>query len=416
MSAAAVAEQLEVQIMGAISMGAPAYNRGDVAECAKIYTATVSSLLRDPALPAQCQGTLQEALSDAGAQTDDADAQAWQLRHGMDAVLKQLRRSVTSTAVHSSQTTPTPVVLAYPVEAGSDSTPRPGLREAIQQAIATGVPMWNGGDYASCAAVYKAVAQEHSSSDPRLQHALRECVGAPLDSSQGSQGWIMRTAFDEILANGRAGRSYGGASSGREYTERSKATRISSPTVALGRASGRPLEWYVLNDTVMGGKSSSSLCEVAGGGLIFRGEINLDGGGFASCRTLIDSDETLGLGSSGAAHAIRLSVTGDGQMYKLGLRTSDGFREPTWQAEFLTRKGQRSSVTLPLNAETFHGSIMGRRVALPQDQAINWGAMRGVGFTLSLLDVHGQPSDRASFRAGPFELVVHSMELRIGTY
>ena len=174
----------------------------------------------------------------------------------------------------------------------------------------------------------------------------------------------------------------------------------------LGNA--QPLEWYVLNDTVMGGKSSSALSAAGAGGLHFSGSINLNGGGFASCRTLIDSDGTLGLSPG---NMIRLSVTGDGQMYKVGLRASDGYREPTWQAEFLTRKGERMDVTLALDASTWHGSIMGRKVALPAGEAIPWGSMTGVGLSLSLLDVQGRPSDPASFREAPFEVELHSMEL-----
>ena len=67
------------------------------------------------------------------------------------------------------------------------------------------------------------------------------------------------------------------------------------------------------------------------------------------------------------------------------------------------------SVTLLLNATTWYGAVMGRKVVW--DQAINWSKMRGVGVTLSMLDVHGNPSDRSSFKEGPFQLVVHSMQL-----
>ena len=116
----------------------------------------------------------------------------------------------------------------------------------------------------------------------------------------------------------------------------------------------------------------------------------------------------LGLRAGGS---IRLSVTGDGQMYKVGLRRDDGFREPTWQAEFLTRPGERMGVTLALNAATWHGMIMGRAVALPAGQAIAWASMRGIGLSLSLVDVLGRPSDPASFRDGPFQIEVHSMEV-----
>ena len=102
---------------------------------------------------------------------------------------------------------------------------------------------------------------------------------------------------------------------------------------------------------------------MAGRSLRFGGEICLNGGGFASVRTHIgapldsrsgrSTPATLGLlcdGSDGgngssesdATAGVRLEFTGDGQMYKIGLRRSDGFREPTWQAQFATAPaGQR---------------------------------------------------------------------------
>lgn len=406
MASVAVREQLGMQIRGAISMGAPAYNSGDIAGCAKIYTATANSMLRDPSLPAGCRSALETGLAKAAG--GDANAQAWALRNALDSTLALLGAGDGAPAPSSPSRAEPPVVLAYPVDGAS--APQLPLRAAIQQAIAAGVPLWNSGDYGQCAMVYKAVAVQYKDMEPRLAAALRSCEAAPLDASSGSQGWIIRRAFDSILEGGRASRSYGGASNGREYMERQKESRTSATAVRLGQRNG-PLEWYVLNDTVMGGQSSSTICATAGGGLLFSGLINLNGGGFASCRTLINSGNQTHLGLASPARAIRLSVTGDGQMYKVGLRASDGFREPTWQAQFLTRKGERITVTLPLDEETWHGSIMGRRAALPRGEPIPWGSMQGVGFSLSLLDVMGAPSDPASFHAGPFELQLHSMEV-----
>ena len=88
--------------------------------------------------------------------------------------------------------------------------------------------------------------------------------------------------------------------------------------------------WYVVNDTVMGGQSSSSVsAEVGSGGLVFQGCISLEGGGFASTRTRIDSSpHTLRL-QTGSDVFLVLDVTGDGQQYKVGLRESDQVRQPT---------------------------------------------------------------------------------------
>jgi hypothetical protein len=168
----------------------------------------------------------------------------------------------------------------------------------------------------------------------------------------------------------------------------------------------------------MGGRSDSLVRVGADGGLVFEGSISLDGGGFASCRTLIDSDEpVLGLPPPAdtadvgvSTHCLRMELTADGQQYKIGLRASDGFREPTWQAQFNTVEGKRMTVVIPLNERDWHASLMGRRV--PHYDPTDWQSMRGLSFSLSLKDAQGNDTDRRFFREGPFHLHVHSMELR----
>ena len=76
----------------------------------------------------------------------------------------------------------------------------PALTHRIQAAIRKGVPLWNSGDYAGCAALYRAVATTHRAEHPALDSAVRECDGAPISSAGNSQGWIIRRAFDLILS------------------------------------------------------------------------------------------------------------------------------------------------------------------------------------------------------------------------
>jgi len=303
---------LSTQIQGAIEVGAPAYNNGDIERCASIYEKTAQSLLRDPALPQNCKGLLTEELAKPESSGNDANQRAWALRRALDDVAALLSNG------------------------GRQST-----AATLAQALQAGVPKWNAGDYAGCARIYQTAAQSLANEDPRLATALQQSQGAPMDSSSNSAGWILRRAIDEVLSSlqgvqsrtdssgnslrlgGKGGVGKGG---GREYMERAKEDRIVVPAVELG---GCMTEWYVLNDVVMGGKSVSSLIAEDDGGFIFRGSINLDGGGFASCRSLIKTEP---LGISSSSIALRLEVTGDGQQYKIGLRASDGFREPTFQA------------------------------------------------------------------------------------
>jgi len=67
---------------------------------------------------------------------------------------------------------------------------------------------------------------------------------------------------------------------GTAYMQSQAQVRL--PALSLG---GSTLEWYCLNDIVMGGRSSSHLKLTATGLLQFSGSISTVGGGFASCRT-----------------------------------------------------------------------------------------------------------------------------------
>jgi hypothetical protein len=86
------------------------------------------------------------------------------------------------------------------VQRRREALPLPTLQSAIDQAIRDGVPLWNSGDCAGCAEVYKSVAVRYQDSEPRLAVALCSCEGAPLDASGGSQASIMRQAFDSIFS------------------------------------------------------------------------------------------------------------------------------------------------------------------------------------------------------------------------
>ena len=48
------------------------------------------------------------------------------------------------------------------------------IKRNLRQAIQFGVPAWNVGDYAGCAAIYTTVARQHEADEPRLERALRK--------------------------------------------------------------------------------------------------------------------------------------------------------------------------------------------------------------------------------------------------
>ena len=140
------------------------------------------------------------------------------------------------------------------------------------------------------------------------------------------------------------------------------------------------LDWFVVNDDVMGGRSRSA-ATVAGSQLTFTGAINTNGGGFASVRT---APEPLELS---AFDGVRLRVRGDGRTYKFRLTTDES--RISYMAPFTTQAGEWLEVDLDF-AE-FLPSWRGRRLHRPP---VDPATIDSVGFMLS---------DR---RDGPFQLEV----------
>lgn len=161
------------------------------------------------------------------------------------------------------------------------------------------------------------------------------------------------------------------------------------------------LKFFRINDEVMGGRSISSMDYSPADGLLFSGEINTNGGGFASCRTLGD-DVPLGL-SNGTQSALIVDATGDGQLHKVMLYTADSWQmsTPSWAHDFLAAK-KRSTYRLPLSA--FVPSKQGR---VARGVQLNGAEITGIGFSLSLYSADGKPNP--SFGAGPFRLHVHGV-------
>ncbi len=142
----------------------------------------------------------------------------------------------------------------------------------------------------------------------------------------------------------------------------------------------RGLDWFVVNDDVMGGRSQSA-AGVAGGKLTFSGTLNTNGGGFASVRT---APEPLELSTF---DGVRLRVRGDGRIYKFRLTTDES--RVSYMAPFTTQPGEWLEVNLDFGE--FLPSWRGRRLDRPP---VNPAAIDSVGFMLS---------DR---RDGPFQLEV----------
>ena len=144
--------------------------------------------------------------------------------------------------------------------------------------------------------------------------------------------------------------------------------------------------WSAIGDVVMGGISRSRLDHDPAGHASFSGVVSLEhNGGFASVRSPL-----LALGAPSAT-AYLLEVRGDGQRYKLNLRTDEAFDGVSYQAAFVAPPAW-TTIHLPLGE--FRPSFRGR--AVPDAPPLDPARVRQVGLLIA---------DR---QAGPFALAMRS--------
>ena len=181
-------------------------------------------------------------------------------------------------------------------------------------------------------------------------------------------------------------------------------TTLAAPALSLGLQSGdkggplicRPFidfsdpaeaeRWRVVNDGVMGGRSSGQM-RFEDGRMRYTGAINTNGGGFSSIR------RPLVQGELGKAVALKINYSGDDREYKLSLRSSAAFR------------GRRISFQAPIPSRP-NGAIVAldelegsfRGYAIPnarfeRDEAVELGLILADG------------------RDGPFDIALRSIEI-----
>jgi len=152
------------------------------------------------------------------------------------------------------------------------------------------------------------------------------------------------------------------------------------------------LDWRVIDDVVMGGRSCG---RVVGGArnIVFSGNLSTDNnGGFSSIRCALPRPLR-------RFDTVRLRLKGDGRRYQLRMRDSDAPDAPAWRAFFETHGNVQDIV---LGAGDFEAVNRGRRVeVLP---GLRSRALRFVGLMLTAGD------------EGPFMLELESLELLSAPY
>lgn len=132
---------------------------------------------------------------------------------------------------------------------------------------------------------------------------------------------------------------------------------MSAPSPETGEVARCPMApgaWIVVNDTVMGGVSSSEAVE-HGDVLRFSGYLSLDhGGGFASTRAPVAAPPP-------GTRAVTFEARGDRRRYQCRLRRGNAFDGVAWRASFATTPERWEEVTVPI--ERFEPVFRGRAVA-----------------------------------------------------
>jgi len=160
-----------------------------------------------------------------------------------------------------------------------------------------------------------------------------------------------------------------------------------------------PLQWFALNDVVMGGQSASTV-EAVNGSVLFSGNLSRVGGGFCSART---ADAPFGVPSNAAGVAI--SYESDDFCYKVTFTTGDLMSATNWQAA-LPRGGTSGSTEfIPFSA--FRASSRGR--PLP-GAVLDVTQMTSVGVMCSIFADGSVIEDAPD---GNFSFTLHSIDFTL---
>eukprot|EP00878_Enallax_costatus_P001050 GHUV01001185.1.p1 GENE.GHUV01001185.1~~GHUV01001185.1.p1 ORF type:complete len:643 (+),score=165.16 GHUV01001185.1:143-2071(+) len=176
------------------------------------------------------------------------------------------------------------------------------------------------------------------------------------------------------------------------------ATPISSSSILPMITADDLAIWERLDDVIMGGSSSSGLAAAEdGSGAVWSGDLIVEGGGFCGART-----RTLNLNLS-AYDGLQLRVKGDGQIFKINVKTADQEDTPesTYQATFDTSpEGDWTTVRLP-----WHNFLPVKKAQTdPFGKPLDPSSISKLGLVLSRFEFNKMPNP--SYKPGPFQLQI----------
>jgi NADH dehydrogenase [ubiquinone] 1 alpha subcomplex assembly factor 1 len=117
--------------------------------------------------------------------------------------------------------------------------------------------------------------------------------------------------------------------------------------------------WRVVNDVVMGGRSSSSISIDANGNAVFKGEVSLENnGGFSSLRHRFEKIDV------SRFKTIKIRLKGDGKKYQFRIKPSM-FNQYAYVYHFQTNGDWQ---IIEINLKDFRPTFRGRTLDMPNFQ------------------------------------------------
>eukprot|EP00667_Euglena_gracilis_P010362 EG_transcript_10542 len=253
------------------------------------------------------------------------------------------------------------------------------VQRQITEAIQFGAPLYNAGDVAGCAAVYRRVydtllADQEVVADPRISSILNTQLQTLKPGSMNENAWHLRYGFDAVLAlSGEAVAVFKPEVGVSPEVVRSLTPLTSAATVAVFRA---------VNDGVMGGVSSGGLqflpeqkCAA------FQGTVRTENnGGFSSIRYQGDLPNV----SQYAGLYIECKAHDGNKVYTVVVKDLAAvLTSVVFKAQFQAPVGEFGRVLIPFSGFS-SPERFGRPVSRPP---MDWAALAEIGLMVLKPDV-----------------------------
>ena len=219
-------------------------------------------------------------------------------------------------------------------------------------------------------------------------------------NAAGQMGYIDNMTSERVDALGNANI----AAAAAKHLPRNATAAVASPPLITFDTEEAVARWRRMDDVIMGGQSASAWAQGGAEGSrhgVWSGQVIVEGGGFCGCRC-----DGLAL-DLGAYDGLTLRVRGDGQRYKVNLKTAanDGKPESTYQAVLDTSASAGQWATLRLGWHAFVGVT--RQMEDPATPPLDPTTVRSLGLVLSRFEFNGLPN--YDFTPGDFKLEIESI-------